>query len=185
VKKILLCAGMMLAGCAAPPLTLYTLADQTNQTAAPLGEHPVVIEVSRVTIPDDLDTEDILVQDGNVLRRSKTGRWASRLSMEITSVLAHQLASRYPEALVTDVRQLTSPAERVLVSITKLDITAQGAAEITADWQIVPENSQSSVTRDRARFSLSGPVTTDQDVVALEGKLIGKLAESISLPPGA
>ena len=182
-RTLLLCT--CLAGCAAPPLTLYTLADQEGATSAqPLGVHPVVIEVARVSIPDDFDTEDILVHDGNILRRSKTGRWAGRLSLEITSLLAHDLAARHPEALITDVRQLTSPGERVLISITQLDVTAQGHAELTADWQIVPENSEAKIVRDRAHFSLSGPVATDQDVVTLEGALIKNLAGAISLPPG-
>ncbi len=151
---------------------------------APLGAHPVVVEVSRVRIPDDFDTEDILVHDGNILRRSKTGRWAGRLSLEITSRIAHDLAARYPGALITDVRQLTSPADRLLISITQLDVTAQGHAGLVADWQIVPENSEATILRVRAHFSLSGPVATDQDVVTLESELIKRLAASIALPPG-
>jgi uncharacterized lipoprotein YmbA len=104
--------------------------------------------------------------------------------LEITALLTHDLAARYPDALITDVRQLTSPADRLLVSISRLDITAQGQAEISADWQIVPENSTANIVRARAQFSLSGPVATDQDVVSLEGALVRKLAETVSLPPG-
>jgi uncharacterized lipoprotein YmbA len=178
-------AFLLLAGCASPPLTLYTLSDEAGPgPAAPsLGAHPFVIEVARVTIPDDLDSEDIVLQDGSMLRRSKTGRWASRLSLEITSMLAQRLAARHPEALVTDVRQLTPPSERLLVSITRLDLAVNGAAEITADWQIVPEDGRGDIMRDRAQFSLSGPVANDHDVVALEQQLIGKLTNAISLPP--
>jgi len=182
-----LAMSVALAGCGAPPLTLYTLSDRggLDQPAASLGEHPFVIEVARVTIPDDFDSEDILVQDGSILRRSKTGRWASRLSLEITSMVTHRLAARHPEALVTDVRQLTPPSERLLVSITRLDLTANGAAAITADWQVVPEDARRRLVRDRAQFSLSGPVANDHDVVALEEQLIEKLADAIALPPSA
>ncbi len=174
---------MALASCGAPPLILYTLSDQPGQAAeSSLGDHPFVIEVARVTIPDDLDTEDILLQDGSILRRSKTGRWASRLSLEITSMLTRKLAARHPEALVTDVRQLTPPSERLLVSISRLEITANGAAEITADWQVVPADARANLVRDRVQFSLSGAVANDHDVVALEEMLIDKLAAAISLP---
>ena len=176
---------MLLAACAAPPLTLYTLGDQEGAAPAPpLGDHPVVVEVVRVSIPDDFDTEDILLHHGNILRRSKTGRWASRLSLEITALLTHDLAARYPQALVTDVRQLTSPADRLLISISQFDVTAQGQARLTADWQVVPENSDAKIVRARAQFSLSGAVATDQDVVTLEGELIKRLAASIILPSG-
>jgi uncharacterized lipoprotein YmbA len=182
-----LAAALALAGCAAPPLSLYTLSDRSgsNQTMPSLGAHPFVIEVARVIIPDDLDTEDILLQDGSLLRRSKTGRWASRLSLEITSMLTQKLVARHPEALVTDIRQLTPPNERLLVSITRLDLSASGAAEMTADWQVVPEDSGARMLRDRAQFSVSGSVANDGDVVALEKQLIDKLADAISLPPSA
>jgi uncharacterized lipoprotein YmbA len=173
----------LLASCASPPLTLYTLADPVGAPSAPpLAAHPLVIEVARVSIPDDVDSEDILLHDGSLLRRSKTGRWASRLSLEITALLTHKLADRHPDALVTDVRQLTSPDDRLVVSITRLDITAQGQASLTADWQIVPENSDAKMSRDRASFSLAGPVATDHDIVALQSELIRRLADAILLP---
>jgi uncharacterized lipoprotein YmbA len=178
-----LVSAFTLAGCAAPPLALYTLSEPAGPVAAPsLGAHPFVIEVARVTIPDDLDSEDIVLQDGSILRRSKTGRWASRLSLEITAMLTQKLAARHPEALVTDVRQLTPPSERLLVSIARLAISSGGAADITADWQIVPADTRQKLLRDRAQFSLSGPVADDHDVVALEEALIEKLADAISLP---
>ncbi len=180
-------AFLLLAGCGAPPLTLYTLSEGAGSgPAAPsLGAHPFVIEVARVTIPDDLDSEDIVLQDGSILRRSKTGRWASRLSLEITSMLTQRLAARHPEALVTDVRQLASPSERLLVSISRLDLAVDGAAEITADWQIVPADGRRDIMRDRAQFRLSGAVSNDHDVVGLEQQLIEKLANAISLPPSS
>jgi uncharacterized lipoprotein YmbA len=184
-KRTAFLACLLLTTCAAPPLTLFTLSNQDAVAPTPpLGDHLIVVEVARVSIPDDFDSEDILVHDGNVLRRSKSGRWASRLSLEITSLLTRDLAARYPQALVTDVRQLTSPADRLLVSITRLDLTAQGHAVLTADWQIVPENAASKILRDRVQFNLSGPVATDQDVVTLEGELVRRLAGSIILPPG-
>jgi uncharacterized lipoprotein YmbA len=44
-----------------------------------------VIAVARVTLPDDLDTQDILVRRGSVLESSHTARWASRLSLAVTA----------------------------------------------------------------------------------------------------
>jgi uncharacterized lipoprotein YmbA len=173
----------MLAACAGPSLKLYTLAGPApGGVSAPLGTQPVVIEVARVTLPDDLDTEDIVLREGSVLRRSATGRWGSRLSLEVTGLLARQLGERRPDALVTDVRQVLPPNERVLITISRLDIDASGSADIAADWLIVPQDPTLPPIRDRAQFHVSGPVGNDAQIVALETQLVERIASAINLP---
>ncbi|HEY1412954.1 MAG TPA: PqiC family protein, partial [Rhodopila sp.] len=150
---------LLLAGCSAPPLTLYTLGTPPIASdAAPLGRHPVVIAVSRVTIPDELDTEDMLIRDGNTLRRSQRGRWASRLSLGITDRLTERLAARYPRALVTDRPLTETPSERILVNIGRLDVTTGGVATLDADWMVVPRDAAAPARRQRGHFSATGPV---------------------------
>src|SRR6195952_1882598 len=103
IKRWLLLGCLALATCGAPALTVYTLGPPEGASdAAPLGHKPVVIAVARVTIPDELDTEDLVIRDGSVLRRSARGRWASRLSLGITDRLTNRLAARNPTVLVTD-----------------------------------------------------------------------------------
>ena len=173
----------LLAACAAPPLTLYTLG--TPPTAAdtvPLERTPMVIALARVSIQDDLDTADIIVRDGATLRRSHQGRWASRLSLGITDRLTQRLAARYPRALVTDRPLSETPADRILINIGRLDVTTSGNATLDADWLIVPRNATSPTVRNRVSFSTTGPVATDQDVVTLIGTLLDKLADAIEVP---
>ena len=178
---LLLCG--ILAACAAPALTLYTLgAPPAASPADSLGRTPVVIALARVSIQDDLDTEDIVVRDGSVLRRSHRGRWASRLSMGITDRLTQRLAARYPGALVTDRPLSDTPADRVLINIGRLDVTSAGVATLDADWLVVPRDANAPTERNRAGFSMAGPVATDQDVVALIGALVDKLADAIAIP---
>ncbi len=172
----------LLSSCAAPPLTLYTLgAPAMGADGPPLGRRAIVIEVRRVTLPDYLDTQDILLRRGNTLERSSRGRWASRLSLGITDLLTARLAQRRPDALVTDQPQTEAPTFRLLVNVSRLDVTADGTATLEADWQIVPRDPAQSVRRDRAGFSLSGPVATDQDVVTLEERLMDRLAAAIGI----
>ncbi|MEJ1979320.1 MAG: ABC-type transport auxiliary lipoprotein family protein [Acetobacteraceae bacterium] len=67
-RAFILCGAtvLLLAACASPPLTLYTLgAPSIAADAPPLGRRAMVIEVRRVTLPDYLDTQDIFVRDGN------------------------------------------------------------------------------------------------------------------------
>src|SRR4051794_10039815 len=116
--RIAILGCLVLATCGAPPLTLYTLGTPaTAKDTHPLDRAPIVIAVARVTIPDELDTEDMVVRDGNTLRRSRLGRWASRLSLGITDRLTGRLAERYPRALVTDRPLTETPSYRVLINI--------------------------------------------------------------------
>jgi uncharacterized lipoprotein YmbA len=176
-------AALSLSSCAAPTLTLYTLATPgVAVDQAPLGNKPVVIAIARVTVPDELDIEDIVVRDGNTLRRSRLGRWASRLSLGITDRLTERLAARRPDAVVTDRPLAQTPAERVLINIGRLDVTAAGVATLDADWLVVPRDAAEPTRRDRGHFSATGPVATDQDVVTLVGIVVDKLASAIELP---
>ena len=175
------CATWLLASCGAPPLTVYTLAPAAAAGTAPLAHTPVVIAVARVSIPDELDTEDIVVRDASILRRSRQGRWASRLSLGITDRLTQRLAERRPDALVTDRPLTETPTERVAINIGRLDVTASGLATLDADWLVSPRSTGAPTRRDRGHFTATGPVATDQDVVLLVGKLLDQLAAAIDI----
>ena len=178
-----LALALLFSGCAAPHLTLYTLGTPAVAPATvSLGRNPVVIAVARVTVPDELDTEDIVVRDGSTLRRSALGRWASRLSMGITDRVTERLAVKRPDALVTDRPLTETPAFRVLVNIGRLDVTTGGDATLDADWLIVPREAAVKTVRDRGHFVVTGPVETDQDVVTLVGRALDRLADAIALP---
>ena len=180
MRALLLC--LLLAACAAPNLTLYTLGTVSSE-APPPGRPRAVIAVARVTIPDELDTQDIVVRDGSTLRRSSLGRWASRLSLGITDRLTERLGKRYPDALVTDRPLAETPAERVVVNISRLDVTSAGEATLDADWVVVPRDPRRPTSRDRLHVTATGPVATDQDVVTLVSGLLDRLAAAINIGP--
>ena len=176
-------AAVLLAFCAAAPLAVYTLGDAAGGAvdASRLGRRALVVEVARISLPDDLDTQDIQVRHGNVLQPSRRGRWASRLSVAATGLLTARLARRRPDALFTDQPQAGTPSNRILVNISRLDVTAEGTATLEADWQVVPRDPSRPVQRDRANVSAAGPVATDRDVVALVGAVLDQLAARIDV----
>jgi hypothetical protein len=180
MRALLLC--LLLAACAAPKLTLYTLDTAPPELLQP-NKPRVVIAVARVTLPDELDTQDIVVRDGSTLRRSSLGRWASRLSLGITDRLTERLGKRYPDALVTDRPLAETPAERVVVNISRLDVTSAGETTLDADWVVVPRDPRRPTSRDRLHVTATGPVATDQDVVTLVGDLLDRLAAAINIGP--
>jgi uncharacterized lipoprotein YmbA len=182
IKRWLLLGCLALATCGAPPLTVYTLGPPEGASdAAPLGRKPVVIAVARVTIPDELDTEDLVIRDGSVLRRSASGRWASRLSLGITDRLTNRLAARNPAVLVTERPLADVPEQRVLINIGRLDVTTGGVATLDADWMVVPHDTALPTRRDRVHLSATGPVASDQDVVTLLGGVLDRLAGAIEV----
>lgn len=170
-----------LGACASPPLTVYTLeASGDVSDATPSTGKIKVVEVRRVVLPDAFDNQDIMVRQGSTLVRSSHGRWASRLSLNATYFLTRLLAQRRPDVLVTDQPQVEPPKYRLLITIGTLDVTANGMAALDADWLIVPRDPALPSQRNRGRFSTTGPVATDQDVVALNTALLKQLADAIA-----
>ena len=190
---------LVFVGCAgAPPLQLYTLSqgptsNEASMSATALDSQPPaqgapVIEVARVTLPDYLDSRDLVIRRGNSVERSSTGRWASRLSLAATELLTSQLAERRPDAWVTDQPQPRAPDYRLRVHISQLDITSTGTGIVAAAWEAVPLDVSAEILRGKTRFTLNGSVATDQDVARFERELFVRLAGEIdvsSLPPGA
>lgn len=173
---------LLTTSCASPPLSLYTLQpSDASAVAAPFSHAGEVIEIRRVIIPDYLDTQDILVRNGNTLQRSSHGRWASRLSTEVTRYLTGILATRRPDALVTDQPPLATPQDQILITISNLDVTSAGRATLQANWTIVPRNPGQPVRSQRGLFSANGPVNTDQDVVVLTQAVLTQLADAIDI----
>lgn len=175
-------AMLLLSGCAAPALSLFTLAATTApKTGGALPARPVVIEIARVTLPDELDNEDMLVRDGVTLARSSTGRWASRLSLQVGDRITQRLADRRPDALVVNRAQAQTPSYRVVINVARLDVLRDGSGTLEADWQIIPADAGKPVMRDRGRYVSQGIAGGDGVVVARIGDLLDQLAQAINV----
>jgi len=173
---------VVLGSCAGPPLKLYTLgAGHAEAEGKAFHRLPVIIAVARVTLPDELDNDDILVRSGPNLLRSSRGRWSARLSTEVTERLTAQLAARRPDALVTSSPQSQNPSYRIIITLNRFDVSVDGRATLAADWLIVPSDPAASPRRDRTTFTMDGSVATDRDVVLLEGRVMDRLGQSIAL----
>jgi uncharacterized lipoprotein YmbA len=184
VRVAILASGMsvVLGSCAGPPLKLYTLgAGHAEAEGKAFNRSPVIIAVARVTLPDELDNDDILVRSGANLLRSSRGRWSARLSTEVTERLTAQLAARRPDALVTSSPQSQTPSYRIIITLNRFDVSVDGRATLAADWLIVPSDPAASPRRDRTTFTMDGSVATDRDVVLLEGRVLDRLGQSIAL----
>jgi uncharacterized lipoprotein YmbA len=169
----------LVAACASPPLKVYTLGAPAIATGAESGDTAASVEVWRVSLPDYLDTQDIVLRQGSEIDRSSHARWASRLSAGATDLITARLAAARPDLFVTD-QPLVAPARfRLYINISRLDVSADGTASLAADWTIVPRDEARPLLHDRTTFSLTGPVATDADVVALTNAVLDELAARV------
>jgi uncharacterized lipoprotein YmbA len=189
IRRPLPVVALALAGCAAaPPLRVYMLAQgPAGSAGAMTAVDPVappgapVIEIARVSLPDYLDSRDLLVREGDQLQRSSTGRWANRLAPATSDLLTAQLALRRPDTWVTDQPQARTPDYRLLVHISRLDITNTGTGTVEAVWELVPADACEAVIRHRSQFTMSAAVDTDERVARFERALLERLASDIDI----
>ena len=185
------CVSACLAGCAPPAPKLYLLAPPAmagmpGSSGAQAVAGPV-LEVPRLHIPDYLDSRDIQMRDASsMLMVSRSGRWASRLSDQLTDTLVADLGKLHPDRMVTR-STIMGRSSRLLLDITTLELDRDGDAMMVADWSIAQENG--SPLHDHERFAVQADArneasngTSDARVITLLRELIRQLAARIQLP---
>ncbi|GAJ28200.1 PqiC family protein [Acidomonas methanolica] len=177
---------VLLAGCASPPLRYYTLGAPAISTGATSARTARMLTVQRVSLPDYLDTQEITSRDDDRILRSAGGRWAERLSVAATALLAAHLQTDWPDMLVTTQRpEGAPPADRLAVTITRLDITKDGHGALDALWRLIPADPHRPIAQGQTRLTADGNATTDDGVVTLTRKLVDGLAARIATQSGA
>ncbi|WP_046899476.1 membrane integrity-associated transporter subunit PqiC [Gluconobacter oxydans] len=173
-------AGLLLSGCTSPPVRFYTLgAPAIGNDLPPSTASATVLAVDPVIVPDYLDSQDILVRNGDLLDRSANGRWASRLSRGITDLVTAQLSRSWPAVFVTTHPTAGSPQTRLAITINRLDVTKAGQGTLEADWSFIPADEHYPVVHQRASFSTQGSTATDDGITAVTRALVDQLAAKI------
>ena len=145
-----------------------------------------VVELPTVSMPDYLDSSDILLRDGhNELKPSTTGKWGERLSVGITHALEVALGRRLPEILVTHTPLQGQPTRRIVVDVTAFDFQPDGRCVLTARWSIPGAEEQSAAIAEQGTFvTLARPASapfSDAAVVAAMAAAIDQLADRIAV----
>jgi uncharacterized lipoprotein YmbA len=139
-----------------------------------------VIALDRVTIPDELDSTDMLRRRGaHELVASPSGRWGERLSQAITDALAARLANAEPHLAFTTLFN-AHPAARLIIVIERLDMGADGACFMQAHWQIVRAQQTAAQTSMRGSFRATATAGDDGAAVAALAGMLDQLAATIS-----
>jgi uncharacterized lipoprotein YmbA len=177
----LLAAGL-LAGCAGNPTpAIYVLSTPTSApVSSSSGGNLPVLQVRIVSVPDYLDSTDILLRVGpNELKASPTGRWGERLSRGITTALAANLASRLPGTLVAAGPSLDTPSRQLQVDVEAFDVQADGRSVLAARWSVLSGDARTVRSSGRATFTVPAKgQASDSAIVAAMTEAVGQLADS-------
>jgi uncharacterized lipoprotein YmbA len=184
MKTLALISLLILLGCSSGTQRgIYVLSAPADDVAGVHTEdgRPVV-DIRTVSLPDYLDTTDILLRDGrNELKASETGRWGERLSVGITDALIAALARRQPMTRVLHKPLSGQPARDLLVDIEAFDIQAGGQCVLTARWTILQDDRRTIDAAERGTFvtKTAGSVT-DAAVASAMAEAVVQLADRIA-----
>ncbi len=190
MKRPLSFLPVILVACAScssgPPRSIYSLsapvdtaAGISNVTARP------AIELQRVSVPDYLDTTDIILRTrGNELKVSATGRWAERLSEGLNHALMADLVVRLPGDQITAAPPNRRMERQILVTIEAFDIEPDRRCVLTAAWTVLDKTNGAVLVSERGAFiapieQSSGSVR-DAGIVSAMAVATGELADGIA-----
>jgi uncharacterized lipoprotein YmbA len=139
-----------------------------------------VIELMPVSVPDYLDTTDMMRRAGiNEVAASKTGRWGERLSVGVTRALAADLTRQLPTTMIATTEGPV-PVRRLSVAIDSFDAGKDGDCLLAAHWTLTTADGSTSVAEDHATFTLPAGSTDDAELAATMSRLIGTLADHVA-----
>jgi len=172
------CAGLAGCGPRIVPRLFVIGAPAPPAPGIQVGRGPATIELKPVSVPDYLDTTDILHRTGpNELTASPTGQWGERLSLGLTDALVAALSRLLPQRVVTT-RPVAAPAWRIVVEIERIDIGA-GVCLLSARWSITGHETAAESAWGHGTFSAAATTTDDAAVAAAMSGLVNQLAEQI------
>jgi uncharacterized protein len=176
-------------GSSTPPRIFVLGAPQSPVPSVSSEVNRSVLELSPVSVPDYLNTTDILLRNGqNELRASLTGRWGERLAVGITDALRSALAKRMPGISVVLAAPAAQSARRLLVDVDAFDVMPDGQCVLTAHWTIQGDDRRTLQASERATIVTLAPRSSgdlaDAAVVAAMTDAIDQLSARIagSLP---
>jgi uncharacterized lipoprotein YmbA len=175
---------VLLTGCGSGPAPhIYVL----SAPAIPIGDVRLesgrpTLELKPVSLPDYLDTSDLLIRNGrNELTVSATARWGERLSIGVTHALAAALVSRLPGMTVVTTPVYRQPARVIRVEIDAFDVMPDGRCILVARW--VVDGPDRSAPQISERGSVTTTVTgglTDAAIVAAMAEAVEKLGPVVN-----
>ena len=173
---------VLLSGCGSTPtIRIYELGNPAPATAGVWSESGLpIIELKTVSVPDYLDSSDILRSVGpNEVTASPTGRWGERLSLGLTHALASGLSQRLPKAVIETAANV-EPGRRLLVDIEQFEVAADGRCLLAARWRLTTAEGATSAAGERGIFTEAAGSIDDAAIAAAMTRDVDQLADRIA-----
>jgi len=175
-------AALVLWGCGSYPLPkVYVLGDPAPPSPGVSSDAGLpVLELRTVSVPDYVDTTDILRRAGpNQVTASPTGRWGERVSVGLTQALSAALSRRLPGVII-QTRSAYEPPRRILVDIQRFEIAADGQCILAARWGITSPDGKSPPWTDQGTFVETESAPTDAAAASAMTSATNQLADHIA-----
>jgi uncharacterized lipoprotein YmbA len=177
-----------LVGCdSAPPRRIFVLSEPALSASDAVVEvGGSAIEVRPVSVPDYLDSTDILVREGqNELKPLSSGAWGERLSIGLTRAMGAALKQRLPGNRVMLTPMPGQPTRQVLIDVEGFDVYPDGRCALTAQWTVLGKNRQPAGASRRGTFNAPAsrsrdPATDAAAIVAAMTRAVDQLADSVA-----
>lgn len=184
VRALPLALMILVAGCGSSPETrIYVLGDPPAPAAnaSTLSGRPV-IRLLPVSVPDYVDTQDILFRGGqNEVTASQTGRWAERLSVGMTHALFAALGTRLPAAnIVAADRPIIPPVQQIQVDVESLEIRPDGRCLVIARWAVSSGDGLRVLRSERDTLIEQAVDKGDASIASAITRIIDRLADRIA-----
>lgn len=180
MRRIVLASLLVLAGCASPPQTLYTLAAQPG----PIQNLRISgLELRRVGLAGYLD-RDVIVRSAAGYRLSVTAneRWAEPLGRMLDRVLTEDLAQRLPKTLVFAESGAIggNPSLILEINVQRMDMDAGGEVVLLAQVALRRDGSKAAPRTWTERLTARPVGQGTAELVATMSGLLGRLADRIA-----
>jgi len=177
---------LLLWGCGSYALPkVYLLGDPAPAVAGVSSTRGLpVIEMKTVRVPDNLDTNDIVRLAGaNQVTASAKGKWGERLSVGITQDLVATLSTQLPQAVIEN-RGAYEPTRRLLVTISRFDISPDGRCVVSARWRLTDPAGKVLSDSDEATFIEMAASGSDAAAAAAMTVALDRLATRMAVTLG-
>lgn len=168
--------------CGSYPLPrLYVLGERTAPPAGVVSRAgQPIIQLKAVTVPDDLDSTDIVRREGaNRAIASPTGQWKDRLSVGVTIALAADLRRRLPDVII-ETDPTGAPERKIIVQVERFEIGSDGVCSLTARWRMSDPRGNGAGESEEGTF-VEGPGRSDDAAAAAAmTAAIDQLAEHVA-----
>ncbi len=175
-------ATLLLCSCGTFPLPrVYILGEPSAATPRIADEGGLPhIELMTVTVPDYVDTTDIVRRSGaNEVITSSTGQWGERVSLGVTRALAIDLARQLPDVVIES-REVYTPARRLLVDIERFEIDEDGRCTLTARWRVTSLDDKVQSNSEQGTFIEAATSKTDAAAAMAMTRAVDQLATQIA-----